>query len=98
QGFEDDAPITLYSNSVLQNDLQVKLTKSGGYVTRTSETEAEELSVDITLPRGLVYFDARGNKTNASVQVEVQYAPAGTENWSAGTENYLPVAAQQVAS
>jgi hypothetical protein len=50
-GYDDDAPITLYTGSVLQNDLGVTLTESGGYVTRTSEAEADEISVDITLPR-----------------------------------------------
>lgn len=40
--------LCFYSNAVLQNDLQVVLRESAGYVLRTSEADAEELSIDIT--------------------------------------------------
>lgn len=55
-GYASDAPLTLYSNAVLQNDLQAVLHYSTGYVTRTSEADAEELSIDITFARGLFKF------------------------------------------
>ncbi len=80
-GYDTDEPITLYSNSVLQNNLQIKLISEDGYVTRTTEANIDEISVDITMPRGLLKFDNRGNKVTTSVLVDVEYAEAGTENW-----------------
>ncbi len=89
EGREDDAPLTLYTGSVLQNDLHLNLKQSGGYVVRTTEADADELSVDITLPRGLFKFNSNNNRIAASVHVEVQYSPAGMNTWSAGAEDYM---------
>lgn len=87
-GYQDDAPITLYPASVLQNDLDVALKAADGYVLRTTEEEADEISIDITLARGLFAFTSAGGRRAASVQVEVQYAPAGTSNWSAPASGF----------
>lgn len=93
-GWPDDAPLTLYSNSVMQNDMEIVLREEHGYVLRTTETEADEISVDLTLPRGLVAFGGSGKKKAAAVEVEVQYSPAGEDNWSAGGSSYKTIAAQ----
>lgn len=93
-GWPDDPPLTLYSNSVMQNDMEVVLRESGGYVLRTTETEADEISVDLTLPRGLVAFNGSGKQVAAAVEVEVQYSPAGEDDWSAPLSGYKPHAAQ----
>lgn len=97
-GHADDAPLTLYSNAVLQNDLGVELTEADGYILRTTEAEADEISVDFTLPRGLVHF-AGASKLPATVEVEVQYAPASTDDWSAGAGagTYKPFAAREIS-
>lgn len=96
EGYATDAPITLYSNSVIQNDLQVNLKAVTGYAIRTTEAEADEISVDITLPRGLFNFDAGNSKTAASVQLEIQYSLKDQNNWSAGAGSYKAVAAQSI--
>lgn len=96
-GYEDDTPLTLYSNSVIQNDLAVSAKQTDGYITRTTEADADEIGVDITLPRGLVKFGGGGARLTAKVRIEVQYAPAGTGDWSAGLEAYKPFAARNVA-
>ena len=95
-GYPTDAPLTLYSNAVLQNDLQAVLRQTAGYVTRTSEADAEELSIDITFARGLFQFGSGSNKLPATVEIEVQYAPAGSEDWSTGAVNFREVAAQSI--
>lgn len=97
QGFADDAPVTLYSNSVMQNDMDVTLRHSDDYVLRTTDSDADEISVDITLPRGLVRFASNGSKQTASVQLEVQYSPAGEDTWSAGAVSFKPVTASSLA-
>ncbi len=97
EGYPDDAPLTLYSNSVLQNDLGAAATQSTGYIVRTTEAEADEIGVDITLPRGLVKFGGGGGRLSTSVRVEVQYALAGTNDWSAGSEDFTPHAARDIS-
>lgn len=94
QGYPDEPPLTLYSNAVLQNDLQIALKQASGYVLRTTEAEAEEISVDVTFPRGLFKFGAGSNKLNHTVELEVQYAPAGSGDWSAAAGSYKSIAAQ----
>lgn len=94
EGYDDDAPINLYSNSVLQNDMEVVLRAADGYAIRTSDAEADEISVDITFPRGLVRFAANGSRAATTVQLEVQYSKAGENDWSAGATSFKPVAAQ----
>lgn len=93
-GDNDDAPMTLYGTTVLQNDLQVTLTQAGGYQTRTTEKDADEISVDITFPRGLSGFAPSGARTSRSVKIEVQYSPAGLGIWSAGSLSFTAIAAQ----
>lgn len=94
QGHPAEQPLTLYSNAVLQNDLQVALKQTAGYIVRTTEADAEEISVDVTFPRGLFKFGSGSNKLNHTVELEVQYAPTGSDDWSAASGTYKTVAAQ----
>lgn len=98
RGMPDDAPLSLYSRSVQQNDMDIAITATDGFTTRTAEAEADEISVDITFPRGLFGFDGKGRKYGRRVDLEIQYAPHGTTNWSAGVESYIPVAAKNAVA
>lgn len=93
-GYMDDPPLTLFSRTVLQNDLEVFLRAADGYVMRTSENDADEIVIDLTFPRGLARYNASGVKQNRSVKIDVQYAPTGTDDWSAPISSYKPIAAQ----
>lgn len=93
EGYDTDEPLTLYTNAVLQNDLQVTLKQSDGYVVRTTEEDADEISVDLTLPRGLFRFNG-GQKASSSIEVEVQYSPAGMDDWTAGAGGYKAFSAR----
>ncbi len=96
QGYDTDTPITLYSNSVLQNDLQILLKNSAGYITRTSDMDADEISVDVTFPRGLFLLGSGSSKKTATVDIEIQYSPAGTNTWT--TAETLSVTAKQATA
>ena len=86
QGYDTDAPITLYTDSVIQDDLQITLTSAAGYMIRTTDTDADEISVDITFPLGLFQFNSDDSKSAITINVSVDYAPAGSGSWvSAGT-------------
>ena len=88
QGYPDDAPITLYTDNVIQDDLQVTLTNAAGYMSRTTDTDADEISVDITFPLGLFQFNGDNSKAARSIEVSVDYRPAAGGSWtSAGSIN-----------
>lgn len=97
-GSEGAPALSLYSRSVLQNDLQVKLTQTGGAEIRTTDTDVDEISVDVTFPNGLIEFKDDGTNGTRTVQVEVQYAPSGTSDWTAGAIGYKSIAAQTVTN
>ena len=97
-GFADDVDISLYSNTVIQNDMQLALKQADGYQIRTTELDADEISIDITFPRGLMILDANGNRVKKSVQLEVQYSPAGANDWSAGMQGYKYIAQQNTGN
>lgn len=52
-----------------------------GWRVRRSETAAEELSVDVTFPQGLVEIDGTAQLPR-TVDVDVEYAEAGTGLWT----------------
>tara|TARA_B100000686_G_scaffold55286_1_gene59576 strand:+ start:5477 stop:9586 length:4110 start_codon:yes stop_codon:yes gene_type:complete len=93
-GYPDDEALTLYSRSVLQNDLNIKLENANGFEVRTTETDVSEISIDITFPKGLMQFRKGGSRKKRYVQVEVQYAPTGTNDWSAGYADFKTIPQQ----
>lgn len=84
-GADDDDPRKLYSdgNSVAEDPLTVALTSAGGWQSRTSGLNADELSVDITFDQGLVEFTDSGGRTPRTVTVELAYSPTGEDDWTA---------------
>lgn len=72
--------ISLYSNDVYQEDLSVKLTNKEGSVSRTSQSKANEIIVDIIF-NALVRYDDQGNKKNVSVIVKIETKPTESSNW-----------------
>ncbi|MFH1157597.1 MAG: host specificity factor TipJ family phage tail protein [Pseudomonadota bacterium] len=97
QGYPDDEPLTLFTNQVNQNDLSITLTNTAGWQIRTTEDNVDEISVDVTFPRGLAQYKSNGAKDNHTVETGVEYAPAGTTDWvNAGTTSpALQITAKQ---
>ena len=84
QGFDNDAALTLFTNDVFEETLQIALTSAGSWQERTTQLNVDEISVDIAFPSGLFKF-AGSQKTAASVLVEVEYSVTGQGAWvSAG--------------
>lgn len=93
-GYEDDEPITLFSNSVFQTDLSILLEEANGFEVRRTEPDADEISIDVTFEGGLVRFSGSGAKREETVQLEVQYSLADANDWSAGITTYKAISAQ----
>ena len=86
QGFDSDTPLTLFTKSVHENTLNIALTKAGGWATRTTSVNTDEITVDVSLPRGLTKFNSGGGRSERSVSLAVEYSPVGAGTWtSAGT-------------
>lgn len=50
---------------------------------RTSYSNANELSVDISFPRGLTKFEQSGSRSSLTVTIEIQYRAVGATDWIA---------------
>lgn len=87
EGRPGDAPITLYPDDIDQQNLSVTLSNDNGenpgdWFVRRSAADADELSIDISLPRGLAEFNKKsGKRESASVAFDVQYRRLGTSMW-----------------
>lgn len=92
--FDGVTPIALYSNSVMQDEYNVLLQEADGWVLRTTDTDADEISLDITFPQGLTRFNGEGKRVEVEVQLEVQYSLSGADDWSAGIESFKPILAK----
>jgi len=90
QGFPSDGTPTLYPATVAQDNFQIELKEVDGYTIRTSALEADELSIDILFPEGLITVLDDGTRTTSSVTVQLEYSVAGANIWQA-----IPVAGGQ---
>lgn len=72
---------SLYTNDVYQDNYGVTIANSAGWIERTTQRDAEEMSVDIVFQNGLVHFDNNGNKQWQSVEFEIQYKPVDVPDW-----------------
>lgn len=82
EGYETDDPLTLFPSAISQDDFTVLLSIAAGWVSRTSNVFADELSVDLTFPQGIVAFNDKGERGSRSVTVEIEYRKVGAGSWS----------------
>ncbi len=82
EGFPGEPPRALFTDDVFEESLGIALTEADGWQQRTIQQEADEISVDITFATGLARIAANGARQNQTVTVEIEYAVAGTGQWS----------------
>ena len=88
EGTDSDDALTLFPNVIEQENLSITLrhnagTEAGvGNATRTAPVEADEISVDISFPIGLIDTDLDGNKYETSVTFDIQFREVGTSTFS----------------
>ncbi len=70
----------LFSQQVLESAVSVDM-KDGDTVVRTSDTDADEISLDLIFASGLFGLDANGNATAANCPVRLEYTLTGTQSW-----------------
>jgi len=77
-GEAGDPDITLYANTVHEDGYSLQLTAAGGPRTLESRGLADEITIDLVFPTGLVSFDANANRNPLTVEVLVEYRLAGS--------------------
>lgn len=82
EGYPDDAPLNLYPQQVIEDQLSVGLTQAAGWVVRQTATDVSESSVDISFVQGLVAFTNSGTKVPATVQIAIRYRKVGDTAWT----------------
>jgi hypothetical protein len=98
EGVDDDDPVTLYPQQVLEEALSVELTRawerddageyvSGGTtiekpVVRVTASDASEAGVILAFPAGLTRMNDEGQPRNRTVEVRIRQRPVGEETWS----------------
>ena len=71
EGWENDQPITLYTQRIEEDPLSIALTSAGGWRTITSRPGARELSLDISFDRGLAFYNDQGGRSTATVACRI---------------------------
>jgi hypothetical protein len=77
EGYETDAPLTLYPQQVIEEQIAVEL-RSGQPIGRLTARDASEVSVDISFVQGLVKFGKEGKKEWRTVSFAISQRPAGS--------------------
>jgi len=78
EGVSGDPDITIFPDTVGQEDFSALLKQEDDWTTRTSGIDADELIVDVVFPRGLVNFNDKGDRENRTVNLEMQYRETDT--------------------
>jgi hypothetical protein len=86
EGYPDDEPLSLYPAQISEVQVGISLqeTDDDGKlypVTRSSPPDAEELSVDIAFPGGLIDVNDKGEEYQQNVRITIEYRLAGTDTW-----------------
>ena len=81
EGRPGEADLTLYTNSVMQENFSVLLSSADGFTLKRTEPDAESISMDFVLPRGLAHFNEDGSRGILSVTIRIEYRLVGTQPW-----------------
>lgn len=76
EGDDDDTPLTLYPQQVVEDQLSVQLLY-GEMQTRLTARDVTDVEVDITFVQGLVKYDDKGKRKSTSCSIEVYYRKLG---------------------
>lgn len=86
QSKSTDPAITLFTKTVNEVNPNQKLLGPADPVELTTDTDADEFSVDITFPQGLLRVSNNGkNKDEVAVAVDVHYRVSGGSTWTKAT-------------
>lgn len=77
QGTSSDAAITLFSTDVQEKVISLRLKKSRGWVRRTTDSGATQITVIVGCPNGLIWRTESGKVKERTVRIKIRYRAAG---------------------
>ena len=81
EGREGEPDLETYPKDVNEQALSIKLEQTDGWISRTTAADADEISIDLTLPQGLARLDDQGKRQTLSVAFDLQYKEVGATEW-----------------
>lgn len=80
--FNQQQPLALYSQDVYQDSIGLKLVYDGAFASRTTQVNADEISVDLAFPSGLYRVSSsKGNYVKTRLDVSIRYRLVGASAW-----------------
>ncbi|TSD89064.1 hypothetical protein FFK22_008765 [Mycobacterium sp. KBS0706] len=86
EGLPGDPPITLYPSRVFEEALSLYLESGADWVVRRTEADTDEISIDLSFPRGLIDYSKKGKKKEISSSVAIEMRKVGDVAWVPVTE------------
>lgn len=91
-GYPSDTPHTLYPGDVFEDPYDIVLKSESGWITRTSQVEADELSIDVSFPRGIAHYTKKGKREAYQVDFNVEYRLVGDSGaWTKAYDASTPL-------
>ena len=81
EGREGEPDLETYPKDVNEQALSIKLEQADRWSSRTTAADADEISIDLTLPQGLARLDDQGKRQTLSVAFDLQYKEVGSTEW-----------------
>ena len=85
EGRDTDEPISIYPDDVIQENFSIALEQSTGWVSRTTGPDADEISIDVGFPRGIIRYSKKGKRRSSSVTFQIEFKKTTDTTWSAPT-------------
>lgn len=82
QGLPGDAPLALYPQQVIEEQLSINMRGDGGPSSRFTARDVTEASIDITFSQGLVYIDNKGRNSLIEVDFLLRQRKIGAAAWT----------------
>jgi sulfur carrier protein ThiS len=86
-GGADADPLTLFPSTVTEENPNVLLKQTTDWVTRRTQEDIDEIGVELTFPRGLVYLASDGTKQERQVLIDAEYREVGGSTWKVMDES-----------
>lgn len=82
EGYDTDAPITLYPGQVHEAMLSIDLTENDGWNSQTTQAETDEIIIDLVTPDGVYLVTSTGAIEDYTVEANIRYRPTSGGAWT----------------
>lgn len=95
EGQIGDAPLTLYTQQVYEEQLNISFDAPDTQV-RTTADNVTFLQVDLVWPQGLFWIGVNGKRQSMGAAFQIDYSPAGANAWTTFVFQHVVLATQDI--